>query len=87
MARKPMTPEQIAARSAKAKATREAKKKAALKTLGLQKFDRSKKPRKKRQMTDEQKAAAAERLAKAREAKKPSQFYEGFKRSKRAGCI
>lgn len=74
MARKPLTPEQIAARTAKAKATREAKKKAALETLGLEKFDRSSKPRKKRKMTDEQKAAAVERLAKAREAKKPSQL-------------
>ena len=72
MARKPMTKEQIAARTAKAKATREAKKKAALETLGLQQYDRSKKPRKKRIMTEEQKAAAAERLAKAREAKKPA---------------
>lgn len=73
MARKPQTAEQIAARVAKAKATKAAKKAAALKTLGLEQFDRSKKPRKKRVLTDEQKQAAAARLAKAREAKGPSQ--------------
>ena len=73
MARKPLTEQQIAARTAKAKATREAKKKAALEAMGLEKFDRSKKPRKKRKMTAEQKKAAAARLAKAREAKGPSQ--------------
>ena len=73
MARKPQTAEQIAARVAKAKATKAAKKAAALKTLGLEQFDRSKKPRKKRVLTDEQKQAAAARLAKAREAKGPSE--------------
>jgi len=73
MARKKLTPEQIAARTAKAKATREAKKKAALELMGAtpSKF---KKPRKKRQLTDEQKAAAAERLKKAREAKAPAKY-------------
>lgn len=74
MARKPMTDAQKKARAEKAKATRERKKREALQTLGLEKYDRSKKPRKKRKMTEEQKAAAAERLAKAREAKKPSQL-------------
>lgn len=73
MARKPQTPEQIAARVAKAKATKAAKKAAALEKLGLQQFDRTKKVRKKRVMTPEQKKAAAERLAKARAAKGPSQ--------------
>lgn len=72
MARKKLTPEQIAARTAKAKATREAKKKAALETLGLQQYDRSTKKRKRKPMSEAQKAAAAERLAKAREAKKPA---------------
>jgi len=73
MARKKMTAEQIAARVAKAKATKAAKKKAALEALGLEQYDRTRKIRKKRTLTDEQKAAAAERLAKAREARKPSE--------------
>lgn len=68
-----LTKEQIAKRTAKAKATREAKKKAALKTLGLEQYDRSKKPRKKRTMTPEQKAAATARLEKARAARQPAQ--------------
>lgn len=74
MARQPMTDAQKKARTEKARATRERKKREALQTLGLEKFDRSKKRRKRRIMTDEQKAAAAERLAKAREKKKPGQM-------------
>jgi hypothetical protein len=72
MARRQLTPEEMAAKVAKMKATKAANKAAALEKLGLAKFDRTKKTRKKRVMTDEQKAAAAERLVKAREAKKPS---------------
>lgn len=74
MARKPLTEEQIAARTAKAKATREAKKQAALKMLGVESTPSKIKPyRKKRKMTAEQKAAAAERLRKAREERGPSE--------------
>ena len=72
MARKPLTKEQIAARTAKAQATKAAKKKAALEALGLEQFDRTKKTRKKRTMTAAQKKAASDRLAKARAAKGPS---------------
>lgn len=73
MARKPLTAEQIAARTAKAKATREAKKKAALEMLGEPTTRKATKVRKKRTMTAEQKKAAADRLRKAREAKGPSE--------------
>ena len=75
MARQPLTPAQIKARTAKAKATREAKKKAALEALGLDtpKTSKPKKMRKTRKMTPEQKKAAADRLRKARENKEPSQ--------------
>lgn len=73
MARKPLTKEQIAARTAKAKATREAKKKAALELMGETSVRRTTKVRKKRKMTAEQKKAAVERLAKARENRGPSQ--------------
>lgn len=72
MARRQLTPEEMAAKVAKMKATKAANKAKALEKLGLAKYDRSKKPRKKRIMTDEQKRAAAARLAKAREAKGPS---------------
>lgn len=72
MARRKLTAEEMAAKVAKMKATKAANKAKALDTLGLSKFDRTKKTRKKRVMTEEQKAAAAERLAKAREAKKPA---------------
>lgn len=72
MARRKLTAEEMAAKVAKMKATKAANKAKALETLGLSKFDRTKKTRKKRVMTAEQKAAAAERLAKAREAKKPA---------------
>ena len=73
MARKPLTKEQIEARTAKAKATREAKKKAALKLMGEPTTRKATKIRKKRTMTAEQKAAAVERLRKARENRGPSQ--------------
>lgn len=71
MAHKPMTEAQIKARTAKAKATREANKNKALKELGLS--TTRKKVRKPRKMTAEQKAAATERLAKARANRGPSQ--------------
>lgn len=67
----PLSKAALAKRAAKAKATREAKKKAALEQLGLDsKRKKIRKPRK--PMTAEQKAAAAERLAKAREARGPA---------------
>jgi len=72
MARRKLTAEEMAAKVAKMKATKAANKAKALDTLGLSKFDRTMKTRKKRVMTEEQKLAAAERLAKAREAKKPA---------------
>lgn len=73
MARKPLTKAQIAARTAKAKATKEANKKAALELMGLDAKPTVRKTvRKKRKMTAEQKKAAVERLRKAREAKGPS---------------
>ena len=72
MARRKLTAEEMEAKVAKMKATKAANKAKALEKLGLAKYDRSVKPRKKRKMTDEQKAAAATRLAKAREAKKPA---------------
>lgn len=71
MARKPMTEEQKAARTAKMKATKAANKSKALQELGLKTV--RKKVRKPRKMTEEQKAAAITRLAKAREARGPSQ--------------
>lgn len=73
MARTPMTEAQKKARVAKAKATKEANKKAALEALGLP-TERKKvgKATTKRKMTAAQKKAAVERLAKAREAKGPS---------------
>jgi hypothetical protein len=73
MARQPQTPEQIAARVAKSKATKLAKKKSALATLGVPVRTKSLKFRKKREMTQEQKEAAVARLAAAREARGPSQ--------------
>ena len=75
MARKKLTPDEMAAKVAKMKATKAANKAKALETLGLSKYNRTPmKTRKKRIMTEEQKAAASERLAKAREAKGPSQL-------------
>lgn len=73
MARKPQTQEQIAARVAKAQATKAAKKNAALAQMGVAAKKPIKKVRKSRQLTDEQKQAIAARLAAAREAKGPSQ--------------
>lgn len=72
MPRKPLTEKQIKARTAKAKATREAKKKAAMEAVGYVPT-KIKKVRKKRKMTEEQRAAAVARLAKARENRGPSQ--------------
>lgn len=72
MARKPQTKEEIAARVAKAQATKAAKKAAALEIVGAPaRAKKSYKPA--RKMTPEQKQAAAARLAAAREAKGPSQ--------------
>ena len=68
MSRRKLTPEQMAAKVAKMKATKAANKAAALKEVGYN--PKTKKYRKKRVMTEEQKAAAVERLAKARAAKK-----------------
>lgn len=70
MARNSLTPEQIAARVAKAKATKAAKKAAALAQMGaVPEPKRFKKARKTRQLTEAQKKAAADRLAAAREAR------------------
>jgi hypothetical protein len=68
---RPLSKAAIARRTAKSKATRQAKQKAALADLGIDvKRKKIRKPRK--EMTPEQKAAAAERLVKAREARGPS---------------
>lgn len=72
MARKQLTKAQIAARTAKAKATKEANKQAALQMLGIEPT-KSVKIRAGRNLSDEQKAAAAARLRKARENKAPSE--------------
>lgn len=72
MARKPQTQEQIAARVAKAQATKAAKKNAALAQMGVAAKKPTKKARKARVMTAEQKQAAIARLAAARESKGPS---------------
>jgi hypothetical protein len=70
---RPLSKTAIARRTAKAKATREANQKSALAELGINVERKSvRKPRK--EMTPEQKAAAAERLAKAREAREPSKI-------------
>jgi len=69
---RPLSKAAIARRTAKAKATRQAKQKAALEDLGIDvKRKKIRKPRK--PMTPEQKAKAAENLAKARAARGPSQ--------------
>lgn len=74
MPRQPQTKEQIAARVAKAQATKAAKKNAALAQMGVAVTKTSKKTSyPTRKLTAEQKAAAAARLAAAREAKGPSQ--------------
>ena len=71
MARRQLTPDEMAAKVAKMKATKAANKAKALESLGL---DRKKtKIRKKRIMSEEQKKAASERLAAARAKKGPSQ--------------
>lgn len=67
MARKPMSDAAKAARVKKMKATKEKNKQAALEMMGIAP---RKKTRKRRTLTPEQKAAASERLAKAREARK-----------------
>lgn len=71
MARRQLTPEQMAAKVAKMKATKAANKAKALEALGM-KTER-KKPRRTRKMTEEQKNAARERLAKARANRGPSE--------------
>lgn len=77
MPRKQQTPEQIAARVAKAKATKAANKAKALAVLqesgAVAPPKKVSKYRKKRELSDAQKTAAADRLAKAREARGPSQ--------------
>ena len=70
MTRRKLTPEEMAAKVAKMKATKAAKKAAALEQVGY--TPTKKKFRKKRTMTEEQKQAARERLAKARENRGPS---------------
>lgn len=72
MARKPLTEEQMKARTAKMKATKAANKAKAMEAVGYVPT-KIKKVRKKRKMTEEQKAAAVARLAKARENRGPSQ--------------
>lgn len=72
MARRQLTPEEMAAKVAKMKATKAANKAKALEMIGHTER-KVKKVRKKRKMTDEQKKAAADRLAKARENRGPSQ--------------
>ena len=73
MARQPQTKEQIAARVAKAQATKAAKKSNALAQMGVVAKTSKTKSHKSRKMSAEQKAAAVARLAAAREAKGPSQ--------------
>lgn len=73
MARQPQTKEQIAARVAKAQATKAAKKSNALAQMGVVAKTSKKKSYQSRKLTTEQKAAAVARLAAAREAKGPSQ--------------
>lgn len=73
MPRQPQTKEQIAARVAKAQATKAAKKNVALAQMGVAVTKTTKKARKGRMLTTEQKQAAVARLAAAREAKGPSQ--------------
>ena len=70
MTRRKLTPEEMAAKVAKMKATKAAKKAAALEQVGY--TPTKKKFRKKRTMTEEQKQAARERLAKARANRGPS---------------
>ena len=68
--RKQLSPAQMAAKVAKMKATKEAKKQAALAALGI--TQERTKVRKKRKMTEEQKEAARQRLAAARANRGPS---------------
>jgi len=81
MARKKLTPKQIAERTRKAKETRERKKKEALEQLGMER--KKVKPKRTRKMTKEQKQAAAERLAKARKARGKPQYtqYDDYVRA------
>ena len=71
MARRKLTPEEMAAKVAKMKATKAANKAKALEKLGLN--TERKKIRRTRNMTEEQKQAARDRLAKARANRGPSQ--------------
>ena len=71
MAKRKLTPEEMAAKVAKMKATKAANKANALAADGYTP-SKPKKFRKKRIMTEEQKQAARERLAKARENRGPS---------------
>ena len=72
MARRKLTAEEMAAKVAKMKATKAANKAKALEAINAQRKP-IKKARKARRMTEDQKAAAIARLAKAREARGPSQ--------------
>lgn len=69
MARRQLTPEEMAAKVAKAKATREANKQKALEQAGIKARPKVKVRKARKPMTKEQKAAAVERLAKARAAR------------------
>ena len=71
MNRRKLTPEEMAAKVEKMKATKAANKAKALEAVGYEP-SKIKKFRKKRTMTEEQKQAARERLAKARENRGPS---------------
>ena len=73
MARQPQTKEQIAARVAKAQATKAANKLNALAQMGVVAKTPKKSSYQPRKLTAEQKVAAVARLAAAREAKGPSQ--------------
>ena len=68
---RPISKSALARRTAKSKATREAKQKVALEELGIT-VQKTKIKRPRKAMTAEQKVAAAEALKKAREAKGPS---------------
>ena len=72
MARRKLTPEEMAAKVAKMKATKAANKKAALESLGVEAPKKKKIRRHRKPMTDEQKEAARLRLEKARAARAPS---------------
>lgn len=73
--RKTMSKTALAKKNAKAKATRDAKKDAALKELGID-VKRTKFRKKRKPMTEEQRAQAVARLEKARKAKGPAKHTQ-----------